>query len=651
MSELYLGKVIEGTGLNGRYLHRLSDLVTHTFVCGASGSGKTVMGKAIIEEAALRGVPAIVIDLKGDLSSLALAFPEISAWMLAPWIQADESQTLGRAALAEANTFRARLLDWGLTEADVRAFAERVAVEVFTPRSDRGRRLALPLIPSAPPEIEKLFHKEPDVALAMVSGLAESLVRRVIPTGNRDREQEYMTALIEHAWRSDMDLTGVEGIHRLIGLILEPPFSTIGVLAVEDHLPDNRRQKLAQAVNGQLVRAESGWLRGEELKIDKLTGINREDGRTQVSVINLTAVPDFEDQSFVVAQIAFAINAWMRQQGNAPGGDRPRLLFFIDEIGGGDGKTAFYPTFPYSSTAKPALNLLVKQGRAFGIGCLFATQNPGDIDYKGLSNCSTWIIGRLQTKRDRDKVREGLADAEFKPSDLAKKLAAPSTGQFMLMARDGGVNFVQERWLLTFHCTLSSEQVLHLKLHGLTPYEGQLDTSIRPTDVTPDQASNTEYLWREFFDALGTARRHLESVMARDGGDERARVILEVLKDPEATHRRLQAAIQRASELEAKENKRIEHPQSGLLELLSAQRPSKVSLPEAAPATPTQEHVGKTPPDSQVIGDDGTIVYKGKRYALYRRYAGKAVTVVDDGEVVRFSVEGRVLSKTYPRDS
>jgi hypothetical protein len=519
MSDLYLGKLVEGNSLNGRYLHRLSDLVTHTFICGTSGSGKTVIGKAIIEEAALRGVPAIVIDLKGDLSSLALAFPEISARMLAPWLQKDESQTLGRVALAEANSLRARLLDWGLTEADMRRFGERVAIELFTPRSDRGRRLALPLIPSAPSAIKRLFHEDPDVALAMVSGLAESLVRRVIPTGNRDREQEYMTALIEHAWCSGVDLTGVEGIHRLVSLILAPPFSTIGALAVEDHLPDNRRQKLAQAVNGQLVGAESGWLRGEELKIDKLTGSNRDDERTQVSVINLTVVPSFEDQSFVVAQIAFAINAWMRQQGSAPSGDRPRLLFFIDEIGGGGGKTAFYPTFPYSSTAKPALNLLVKQGRAFGVGCVLATQNPGDIDYKGLSNCSTWIIGKLQTKRDRDKIREGLADAEFKPSDLTKKLAAPGTGQFMVMTRDGGVSFVQERWLLTFHCTLSPEQILRLKQYGLTPYAGQFDTSIRDIDGAPDRASNTEYLWREFFEALGTARRHLESLIARDGSN------------------------------------------------------------------------------------------------------------------------------------
>ena len=647
MSELYLGKTVETTGLNGRYYHRLVDLVTHTFICGASGSGKTVIGKAIIEEAALHGVPAIVIDLKGDLSSLALAFSELSPKMLAPWIQVQDQRTLGRAALAEANNLRARLLEWGLTEADVRRFGETVAVEVFTPRSDRGRRLALPLIPAPPPDIEVLFEKDIDTALAMVSGLAESLIRRVIPTGNRDREQEYMTALIEHAWRKHKDLSGPDGIHRLVKLIMEPPFDKIGALSVEEHLPDNRRQRLVQAVNGQLIGADSGWLRGEELTIDKLAGANRKDRKTQVSIINLAAIADFEDQSFVVAQVAFAINAWMRQQGTAPGGDKPRLLFFIDEIGGGGGKTAFYPTFPYTSTAKPALNLLVRQGRAFGVGCLLATQNPGDIDYKGLSNCSTWIIGKLQTKRDRDKVREGLADAEFKPRDLAKMLAAPNTGQFMFMTADGGVAFVHERWLLTYHCTLTPEQVSRLKVHGVAPYEGELDTDIRAVEAKTGHRSETEYLWREYHEALGKACRHLEAIIAAGHDRERAQALLEVLRHPEGASKRLRKAAQSELPSVAPVTKPPE-PQSGLMELLSTPRTVQVRSPNSVSQGRVADNRRSTE-NSQVVEDDGCVNYNGRRYELYRRYAGKAVTVIEDGDVLRFSIEGKVLSKTYPR--
>ena len=150
---------------------------------------------------------------------------------------------------------------------------------------------------------------------------------------------------------------------------------------------------------------------------------------------------------------------------------------------------------------------------------------------------------------------------------------------------------------------------------------------------------------------MGTARRHLEGLVARGRSDERARVMMEILKDPEATYRRLQAAMQRAAELEAKEGAKIEHPRSSLLDLLSAQKLSKASLPERNSSTLTNEIIGSTSSDNQVVGDDGTVIYQGKKYVLYRRYAGKVVTVIEDGEVVRFSVKGKVLSKTYPRDS
>ena len=317
-------------------------------------------------------------------------------------------------------------------------------------------------------------------------------------------------------------------------MILEPPFTTIGVLNIDKHIPESRRHRLAQAVNSQLVGAAANWVRGEEMSIDKLIGSNRLDGKTQVSVINMLHITDFEDQSFVVAQIAFAISTWMRQKGSAPGGNRPRLIFFLDEIGGGGGKTAFYPTHPYTSTCKPALNILVKQGRAFGVGCLLATQNPGDIDYKGLSNCATWIVGKLQTKRDRDKVREGLTDAEFSPADLAKKLARPKTGEFMLINKEGDVHFIKERWLLTYHCTLSPKQLRRYRAKGVSPYESFLETEIAwPEEdhlLTIEDENVVESLWNDAQDSLGQACRYLEKVVDLEPHNDKARKWLVHLK-------------------------------------------------------------------------------------------------------------------------
>ncbi len=653
MSELYLGKLIDPNGQPGElYHHRISDLITHTFICGGSGSGKTVMGKAIIEEAALRGVPAIMIDLKGDLSSLALSFPEISPNALAPWLEVEDKSTLGRAALAEANSLRKRLWDWGLAESNMREFSEKIAVEVFTPRSELGRRVAIPLISSPPPDIDALFAEDPDTASVMVTSMAEALVRRVIPSGQRDRETDFVTAIIEHAWRNGTDLTGENGLGQLVSLILEPPFSTIGVLSIDDHIPDKRRQKLAQAVNGQLVGAAANWVRGEEMSIDKLVGANRLDGKTQISVINLAHITDFEDQSFVVAQVAFAINAWMRQQGSAPGGNRPRLLFFLDEIGGGGGKTAFYPTYPYTSTCKPALNLLVKQARAFGVGCILATQNPGDIDYKGLSNCATWIVGKLQTKRDRDKVREGLTDTEFSPADLTKKLARPKTGEFMVLNKEGDVLFVKERWLLSYHCTLSPEQLKRFKAKGVTPLEGSLDTGILIDDAgqqeTTSEQDEIQDLWNDAQNTLGKACRLIEKIIDIEPDNSKARSWLNVLRDPEGTQRRLEYAQQEPQKkVETKATNKSVKQSDGLMNLLSQQKPQTNSLfvtsdPVFAETIPSADVV-----TSDRVSDDGSVSYKGKTYQLYRRYAGKSISFIEENGELRFSIEGRILSKSY----
>lgn len=654
-SGLYLGKHLDSNGMLGAlYRHQLSDLITHTFICGGSGSGKTVMGKAILEEAAVQGIPSIIVDLKGDLSSLALAFGELGAPALAPWVEVEDKSTLGRAALAEANSFRKRLWDWGLAETNVREFSNRVAVEIFTPRSELGRRVSIPLISSPPADINKLLEADPDTAAVMVTSMAEALVRRVIPAGQRDRETDFVTALIEYAWRTGVDLTGETGLGQLVSMILEPPFATIGVLGIDDHIPENRRQKLAQAVNGQLVGAAANWVRGEEMSIDKLVGANRVDGKTQLSVISLAHITDFEDQSFVVAQVAFAINAWMRKQGSAPGGNRPRLLFFLDEIGGGGGKTAFYPTYPYTSTCKPALNILVKQGRAFGVGCILATQNPGDIDYKGLSNCATWIVGKLQTKRDRDKVREGLTDAEFSPSDLAKKIARPKTGEFMLLNKEGDVHFIKERWLLTYHCTLSPEQLRRYKAKGLAPYEGSLNTDIAFEDVAQtiqsDEQEQIESLWNDAKDAIGQACNLLEQILDHDIGSDKARLWLSLLRDPDGFNRRLQEAQRQLAErVEAASLSRRTMAQEphGLMTLLAEKRPVSQDPSVSDTRTIPSPASATLPGDSLLVEDDGSVTYQGRKFQLYRRYAGKSVVFIEAEGELRFSIEGKMLSKSF----
>jgi hypothetical protein len=188
------------------------------------------------------------------------------------------------------------------------------------------------------------------------------------------------------------------------------------------------------------------------------TILSAPEGKTKIAVINLSEL-DFQDRSFVLSHLGYGLFRWARKLG---GSSVPRVLFAVDEIGGGGGKQAFFPPLPYSSVSKPSLNLLLRQGRAFGICCLFATQNPGDIDYKGLSNCHTWIIGRLATRRDRDKIRQGISDAEVNLGDVDRAIASVNAGEFLIHKKNGAVEYFKQRWLLTFHKVLAPNEVNRL---------------------------------------------------------------------------------------------------------------------------------------------------------------------------------------------
>jgi len=192
------------------------------------------------------------------------------------------------------------------------------------------------------------------------------------------------------------------------------------------------------------------------LEIDVL--LDRPSGDSvPVSIINLRELPTFDDQMHALSHLSYALYHWARRKGDS--GGMPRIIFFVDEIGGGGGRNAFFPSHPYDPPSKPGLNLLLRQGRTFGVSCIFATQNPGDVDYKGLSNCQTWLVSRLQTKRDRDKIRQGMSAAEIFIESVDNKLQDIQPGEFLVKSRSGGVRVVEERWLMSYHRTLSEAEV------------------------------------------------------------------------------------------------------------------------------------------------------------------------------------------------
>jgi hypothetical protein len=119
---------------------------------------------------------------------------------------------------------------------------------------------------------------------------------------------------------------------------------------------------------------------------------------------------------------------------------------YFDEVFG------YAPPFPRNPPTKTPLMTIVKQGRAAGLGAFLATQNPADLDYKGLSNIGTWFIGRLRTGRDRDRALEGLegAGAGFDRAYFEGPLSTLPPRVFLLQSATGNPRFLQSRWAMSF---------------------------------------------------------------------------------------------------------------------------------------------------------------------------------------------------------
>ena len=128
-----------------------------------------------------------------------------------------------------------------------------------------------------------------------------------------------------------------------------------------------------------------------------------------VSIFSIAHLGDAE-RMFFVSLLLNQIVGWMRTQ---TGTSSLRALVYMDEIAG------YFPPVA-NPPSKPPLLTLLKQGRAFGLGVLLATQNPVDLDYKGLANTGTWFLGRLQTDRDKQRVLDGLEGAAGNALDRAE---------------------------------------------------------------------------------------------------------------------------------------------------------------------------------------------------------------------------------------
>ncbi len=383
----YLGReydLVAGETKDATILYDAKDLTTHGVIVGMTGSGKTGLAVAILEEAAIDGIPVLAIDPKGDLGNLLLTFPNLAAGDFEPWIDEQEAARRGRSvgeeAAATAKLWREGLAKWGQGPKRIRRYAEAAEPTLYTPGSSAGTPLRVLRSFDAPPaavrdDAEALAER----VQGAVSGLLGLLGIDADPI--QSREHILLSNLLAGAWREgrDLDLPG------LIRAVQKPPFERIGVLDLESFYPAAERGRLAMTINNLLASPGfESWTQGEALDIERL--LYTEDGRPRMAVLSIAHLSDRERMFFVTILLNELIT-WMRAQ---PGSRSLRALLYMDEVFG------YLPPTANPPSKTPMLTLL-KQARAYGVGCLLATQNPVDLDYKALSNAGTWFLGRLQT--------------------------------------------------------------------------------------------------------------------------------------------------------------------------------------------------------------------------------------------------------------
>ena len=483
LGKLYLGRLFDfasGEPSEVPVLYDSKDLTTHAVCVGMTGSGKTGLCLTLLEEAAIDGIPALCIDPKGDLGNLMLTFPELAASDFERWIDPAEAERKGRSvaehAEAVASLWREGLAKWGQDGSRIGRFREAVDIGIYTPGSSAGRQLRV-LESFDPPADDADADAHRDQIMGAVSGLLALI--DVDPDPVNSKEHILLSNILAHAWAEGESVS----LGDLIRSISAPPFDRIGVMDLDSFYPAADRQKLAMQINGVLASPGfSAWLEGDPLDIQRL--LWTEDGKPRITILSIAHLSEPE-RMFFVSTLLNRVVSWVRSQS---GTSSLRALLYMDEVFG------FLPPVSEPPSKKPLLTLL-KQARAYGVGVVLATQNPVDIDYKALSNCGTWFLGRLQTERDVARVLDGLEGASSAAAnaldrrEMERLLAGLRSRVFLLQnAHEDGHILFHTRWAMSYlRGPLTRKQI---KLLSPQVPEARTDTPSAPTSsVTASKGS------------------------------------------------------------------------------------------------------------------------------------------------------------------
>jgi hypothetical protein len=428
----------------GWLLYDSKDLVTHAVCVGMTGSGKTGLCIGLLEEAAIDGIPALIIDPKGDLANLMLNFPQLRGEDFAPWINEDDARKKGLTpadyATQQADMWKNGLGDWGQSGDRVQKLRDAADVVVYTPGSNAGIPVSI-LKSFAAPSQEIL--DDPEMLRERISTTVTSLLGFIGVEADpvKSREHILLSTILGHTWKAGQDLD----LAALIQQIQTPPIAKIGVLDLDSFYPSKERFALAMQLNNLLASPGfSAWLEGEALDVGQM--LHSPGGKPRLAIFSIAHLNDAERMFFVTLLLSQTLG-WVRAQS---GTTSLRAILYMDEIFG------YFPPVANPPSKQPLLTLL-KQARAFGLGVVLATQNPVDLDYKGLANTGTWFIGRLQTERDKARVLEGLEGAsassgkKFDKQRMEQTLAGLGNRVFLLNnVHEDAPEIFQTRWTLSY---------------------------------------------------------------------------------------------------------------------------------------------------------------------------------------------------------
>jgi hypothetical protein len=481
----YLGRVFDMKTHKTKdelVLYSSKDLVTHAVCVGMTGSGKTGLCISLIEEAALDGIPSILIDPKGDLANLLLTFPGLSGADFLPWINLDDARQKNMTPQAyadkQAETWKSGLAGWGEDGARIQRLKDAVEMLIYTPGSNAGLPVSIMKSFAAPPaailEDEDLLRERISTTVMSLLGLVGINADPV-----QSREHILLSTLIDAAWRAGKDLD----LAVLIQQVQTPPISKIGVLDLESFYPSRERFNLAVALNNLLASPGfNAWLQGTPLDIGQI--LYTPSGKPRIAIFSIAHLGDPE-RMFFVSLLMNQILGWMRGQS---GTTSLRAIVYMDEIFG------FLPPVANPPSKLPMLTLL-KQARAFGVGLVLATQNPVDLDYKGLNNAGTWFIGRLQTERDKGRLLDGLDSAasttgtQFNRKKIESILSSLTNRVFLMNnTHEDGPEIFQTRWALSYlRGPLTRDQIKSL----MDPVKAAMPKNAVPTPTAASAVSNT----------------------------------------------------------------------------------------------------------------------------------------------------------------